>query len=343
MASLRFLTDILVEDASLVASVTFLVQLHVNEGLLEPRVTVAPHVAPAKAEKVSVEPLKAEAVQAPLDVTDQRTPPASTLSPEAESGSTLKLSGSGAQRRVAGVCPSTPYTPLMLRHHRRPHSAAIKADQTSTAAAAVLPRADSSGALQGQQAPPVPQSSEAASQDSVHSLLRHQRRSEFVDRWLEKLYFRNPVIVTQKRPDSQLSSPATPVEAEHIQATPPSSSQPGFVNARCRSADTTRSSVGQQLEVIHVANVRDDDEIVAKLPPKPVGAHSRDIRRELLEERLAQCFARGPMSRPQSPAPRGPQEPRALLSQAVGASVSDSSTALPSVSTFVERKRRVVA
>ncbi|CUI15408.1 Hypothetical protein, putative [Bodo saltans] len=329
------------------AIVTFLVQLHISEGLLEPR--VAPPVVlppPVKAEKV-VEPLQAAAVQTPLETADQRTPPASSLAVGGDS-STLKLSGSGSQRRVAGVCPSTPYTPLMLRHHRRPHSAAIKSNPTGSTPAATIARADSSGALSGQQAPPVLlQSSEPAMQQedpNAHTSSRHQRRSEFVDRWLEKLYFRNPVVVTQKRSDSQLSSPATPAEAEHITATPPSAAQAGFAQARCRSADPTRSSVGQQLEIIHVANVRDDDEIVAKLPPKPVGAHSRDIRRELLEERLAQCFARGtPMSRPQSPATRGPKESRtSQLSQMVGASVSDSSTALPSVSTFVERKKRRV-
>lgn len=319
------------------ASIRFLVQLHVDEGhipALSP-LQAAPPAATITAPppKTTVEPLEVAAVE---EVHPQRTPPASTLS-ASEANSTLKMSGSGVQRRVAGVCPATPYTPLMMRHHRRPQSAALAKGGASPAPAAeTMPRADSSGALVK---PPVSRDATAPAETSSS----HQRRSEFVDRWLEKLYFRNPVIVTQKKGDSQPSSPATPaVEDAHAPAVPPSASQVGFAQTRCRSADPSRGSVGQQLEVIHVANIRDDDEIVAQLPPKPIGVNTRDIRREMLEERFAHAFSRGPMSRPQSPAPRGPKEPR-NLSQAVAASVSESSTALPSVSTFVERKRRVVA
>lgn len=339
MASLRFLSKCLVEEESLVASVGFLVQLHVDEGHLDAATALQPE---NKAIAVAPPRLHPEALVDQKPKASEKTPPAADL--EVPCDSTLRSCGSSSSRRVAGAVPSTPYTPVMLRHHRRPHSAAIKTSLHN----APLPRADSSGALQGERSEPT-SGTAAAAHDTPEqqppqssSSSRHQRRSEFVDRWLEKLYFRNPVIVTQKRTESQSSGQISP---DLAQPPSPRSTAVAQLPARCRSADPSRGSVGQ-LEVIHVANVRDDDEVVAKLPPKPTGLYSHDIRHELLVERLTQCFSRpagqGPIaSRPQSPMTR-PAANRRGLSQGVGISVSDSSTALPSVSTFVERKRRVL-
>lgn len=299
MSSLRYLSECVPDDTPILASLKYLVQLHVDEGNLEPLATRSPKVAQTPTLQAS-------------DVAVANYPPASGLS-----SSTTKATG----RSVAGAVPSMPYTPLSLRHHRRPYSAVQTHGMPPKGASDIRSQVES-----------TPQDTQGTRGDDSS---RNQRRSEFVDRWLEKLYFRNPVIVSQKRSSADQSTSTQPPSprAAPVPAMP----------ARCRSADfhAPRDPVIPPLEVIHVADVREDDEIVAQLPPKPINTHSNAIRQEIMVERLTRCFG----TRPSSPAAVRPASPvvRTHVSHSSTVlSTSSSSTVLPSVSTFVERKRRAV-
>lgn len=297
MSSLCFLTQALSEDPALLSGVQFLLRLHAEEGLISLDEKPSKHDAP-KIEGSSPRPsqLQPQAVSAVFAAASTPTahPPAG--------------------RKVGGAVPTTPYTPLGMTKHRRPHSAQVRESSEI-----LEPKLSSPGLLGSG---------------------RDHRRGEFVDRWLAKLYLRNPVVVSQKRSDSS-PSPAAPA-------------------AMCHADAVQKPWDG--VEVVPLADVRDDEEIVAQLPPKPQGLQASRARQEILMERLSQCFSvphastptsitplsRGvtavclpprSSSRPSSPVVHKAVSPAAAV---VTSSVS-SSVALPSFSSFVEKKRRAFA
>ncbi len=194
---------------------------------------VPPPQAAKQSTRPSPSPLQAEAVLGGEGGAVPATGGASSVTPQ--------------QRRIGGVAPPSPYTPFT--NARRPASCS-----TVSRALPARTTAAQDAACVG----PTPPTAAAVATDGP---------SEFVDRWLEKLYFRNPVVVrrhssaTMQRggsppPDSMSGSPTdenAPVAQPH-----------GHPN----------------------------------LPPKPVcarpGNRADQIRHEVFQERLVHAFGGGP-------------------------------------------------
>lgn len=357
MASLHFITTQLGEDVSLLSSVRFLVRLHVADGSFTiplpslPEERPAAAVASNTAQQVVAPPAVPPSVGAARPSSLCTNACSKPDAPNTTTDSAAAAASSGTFRRMGGTVPSSPYTPLSLRKHRRPQSATSMRSSSELTVPVPPPKGPSSGLgtpLAGDGLPPPAPIGSAA----------ERRRSEFVDRWLEKLYWRNPVVVApQKRADS-------PAQPQGGRPKP-------LVAGGCNSANPSRDAAPQPQpqpqpqqhfadateptcwEVVHSADVREDEDIIAQLPPRPEALQRSAIGREILMERLTRVFAAPNSSssapatpnhagditanapRCVSPLPASSVAKSSRPSSAVGAS----SVALPSVSKFVERKR----
>lgn len=293
MASIFFLTNDCGEVPSFFPSLQNLLQLAVDDGIFAlpvpppQRASSAPPVSKSSPEKRTEH--KREHV-------DAVTPPPNAIPNSSSSTRGVPVlqdvpKDEAVTRRVGGVAPPSPYTPLAIGGKRRPNSAIIRS-------AAPVPVA------------PQPDITHAPSADCGAGGDKENRRSEYVDRWLEKLYFRNPVVVTQKA--------GTPVRT----GPPPS------------------------VEVVHIADVREDEEILAQLPPKPSNHNALRIRHDILKEKLAQVFNVTTVtpSQPQQQQQRASSRPQSPnVSRLPPTTTVADSVALPSASKFVERKKNLLS
>lgn len=213
---------------------------------------------------------------------------------------------SSVPRRIGGVAPPSPYTPFT--NARRPASCST--------VSRVLPQRTDAAAVG-----PTPPTTAAATAAS-------DGPSEFVDRWLEKLYFRNPVVVRRHSSASVQRGGSPP---DSMSASPPQA--PQFTNENAAVATTPYGH--------------------PNLPPKPIcsrpGNRADQIRHEVVQERLVNAFAGGP-SQPYGAAATGVAS-SAALQQTMGSASSSVKVnsrppsplahgfCLPSSSKFVDTKK----
>lgn len=163
----------------------------------------------------------------------------------AEPPNNAAMASSCGARRIGGVAPPSPYAPVggARSNARRPGSGAPARPDSATTTSPIAP-------------------------------ITTPASSEFVDRWLEKLYFRNPVVVRKQSAGVQRSSSLPP---------------PAFSEALHNDGpDGGGGAVA-----------------TAMLPPKPVAAPSstsaartnnsssraEQIRHEVVQERLVNAFS----------------------------------------------------
>jgi hypothetical protein len=170
------------------------------------------------------------------------------------------------QRRIGGVAPPSPYTPFT--QGRR-----LSSGGTTTGTTGSRPRPESASVATHGIAAPTTASAGGPSLPTS---------SEFVDRWLEKLYFRNPVVVRKHSASAQRSASAT---QQRAQQPTPSTVEDDIVVVAAGGLHNYFSNNENNAPVV---------DVVAHLPPKPTlvrpCSRADQIRHEVVQERLVNAF-----------------------------------------------------
>ena len=252
-----------VSESANFSSLVFLLQRHIEEGYVASKVMVSkghPSLVPAA-------PLPPPQSEKTAGVSRPSLPLAECAAnpPAAGAATTPSALTDIVARRIGGVAPPSPYAPFSnSRGSRRPGSGSTVSRPRPDSATQSIASAGEAVAMTAE--------GSGASGAGVAS-------SEFVGRWLEKLYFRNPVVVRKRSAGAQRSA---------------SSGGPAEGNFPQHVGSPQDEGGSTDLLVTSAAHAVKDLEVVAQLPPKPVfhrsGSRAEQIRHEVVQERLVHAF-----------------------------------------------------
>ena len=230
-------------EAANFTSLMFLLQRHVEEGYVLHKMTRP--MAPSNTSAAPLPPqTEKTAATRPMPLTDVSNVAGTSQNQQ-------QACTSEPSRRIGGVAPPSPYAPFCnARGNRRPGS---------------------SGSAQARRPDSASQAGTAAQP------VQQPASSEFVDRWLEKLYFRNPVVVRKRSAGAQRTVSANPSSGQQQQQVEPDGESELLVTS-----------------AVAIPYAAPDSQVIAQLPPKPVfhrqGSRAEQIRQEVVQERLVNAF-----------------------------------------------------